>query len=324
MDIKLKDINDCAPEFQSPNLTAVKENTPAGKVVFTVSATDRDDGINKQLRYTVSKVPGFGYPFTINPVTGELRVNSDLNRESVENYTLKITATDKGEPPLSTSQNLEVIIKDANDNSPVFVDKLYSATVPENIGIGTSLSTVSATDRDKGLNGMVRYYIVSGDSNYDFNMDMSSGVLRVLKNLDYERVMVYNLVVQAQDSGMDVIMSSTAHIVVNVTDINDCVPAFVDSPYIAYVQENMHRLPVHVIQVTAQDEDSKLNSRLEYALLGDEHKNIFSINSQTGEIQAHQTLDRETLAEYSLVVVAKDSGKTDFLLINLVFIVQSV
>ncbi|XP_041360351.1 cadherin-related tumor suppressor-like [Gigantopelta aegis] len=308
VDIKLKDINDCAPEFQSPNQTAVKENTPAGQVVFTVSATDRDDGINKQLRYTLSKVPGFGYPFTINPVTGELRVNSDLDRESVENYTLKITATDKGQPPLSTSQNLEVVIKDANDNSPVFVDTFYSITIAENIGIGTSLLTVSANDLDKGLNGMVRYYIVGGDSNYDFNMDMSSGVLRVLKNLDYERIKVYHLVVQAQDSGIDVIMSSTASIVVNITDFNDYVPAFVDSPYIAYVQENMERLPVHVIQVTAQDEDSSVNSQLEYSLLSDEHKNIFSMNSQTGEIQAHQTLDRETLAEYSLVVVAKDSG----------------
>ena len=52
----------------------------------------------------------------------------------------------------------------------------------------------------KGENGKVRYTIVSGDKRGDFSIDENTGVLRVNKQLDYERQNTYELTVQAEDS----------------------------------------------------------------------------------------------------------------------------
>ncbi|XP_071089001.1 protocadherin Fat 4-like [Haliotis cracherodii] len=304
--IHLKDVNDCPPEFKSPNATWVKEDASRASVVFTVVATDADSGPNGQVSYSLASVPGFGYPFTLDQASGYLQVNTALDRETIANYSLTITATDKGQPSLSATQNLIVHIEDVNDNAPNFVKQTYGATVPEDIGVGKSLLKVSATDLDEGLNGIIRYYIIRGDENYDFNLDMSSGVLRIQKNLDYERNKLYNLIVQAEDSGVHVVNSATASIVINVTDVNDNAPVFVDSPYIAFVQENNKNIPVHLMQVTARDDDSTPNSQLTYSLLDDD--GIFQIQGPSGEITVHQTLDREATAEYQLIIFAKDSG----------------
>lgn len=65
----LKDVNDWAPEFISENVTSVKEETPPGTVVFTVSATDRDAGLNSEVTY---RLLTSGSPFTLNGTTGQL------------------------------------------------------------------------------------------------------------------------------------------------------------------------------------------------------------------------------------------------------------
>ncbi|KAK6172202.1 hypothetical protein SNE40_015917 [Patella caerulea] len=307
--ITLLDVNDSPPEFVTPNVTYVMENSQRGSVVFTVIATDKDEGDNSKVDYSLTSAPVLGNPFTLNSNSGDLKVNQDLDRETLANYSLQILARDHGNPQLSAIQNLVILLGDDNDNPPIFSKTLYTKTVAENISIGTSLLKVLATDADEGLNGIVRYFIIAGDDNYDFNMDMSSGVLRVQKALDYERMTSYSLTVLAEDSSINKPMNSTTKVFINITDINDFEPIFVDSPYYAYVQENMNELPVHVIQVSAQDEDSGSNSRLIYAIRSEEEeRKIFSMNSSTGEITANLKLDREKNKEYDLIVVAFDRG----------------
>jgi hypothetical protein len=106
----------------------------------------------------------------------------------------------------------------------------YNKVIAENTKIGTTLITVTATDHDEGLNGNVRYFIVGGDDNFDFTIDKSSGVIRVQKNLNYERVHTYTLKVQAEDSG-SVTRSAYADVTITILDVNDNKPFFVNSPY---------------------------------------------------------------------------------------------
>ena len=42
-------------------------------------------------------------------------------------------------------------------------------------------------DADEGLNGHIRYTIVSGDKTTDFSIGEYSGVIKVNKKLDFER-----------------------------------------------------------------------------------------------------------------------------------------
>lgn len=173
---------------------------------------------------------------------------------------------------------------------------------------------VSATDVDDGLNGRVRYSISSGDTNRDFSIAEDTGIVRVAKNLNYERKSRYLLVVRAEDCAGDIsgeaVRSDTAEISISVSDINDNPPTFLDSPYLAYVMENT--IPPnggYVITVRAYDADSPpFNSLVRY-FIKEGDTDIFRINASTGEISLLRALDREIQPEYTLSLVAMDTGK---------------
>lgn len=138
--------------------------------------------------------------------------------------------------------------------------------------------------------------------------------MRVAKNLNYERKSRYVLTVRAEDCAGDingeVVRSDTAEISISVSDINDNPPTFLDSPYYAYVMENV--IPPnggYVITVHAYDADTPpFNSLVRY-FIKEGDTDIFRINASTGEISLLRALDREEQAEYTLSLVAMDTGK---------------
>ncbi|XP_068085239.1 cadherin-related tumor suppressor [Anabrus simplex] len=306
--IMLKDVNDVSPEFITPNETAVAENVPANTVVMAVKAVDRDEGRNSYIEYSLSGDP----MFSLGPVDGLLRVSGRLDRESRANYTLEVTARDRGDPPRATRTKILVRVLDENDNSPVFDPKQYSASVAENASIGASVLQVSATDVDEGANGRVRYAITAGDENRDFSISEDTGVVRVAKNLNFERKSRYLLTVRAEDCAAaddDMVRFDTASIAVAVADINDNPPTFLDSPYVAYVMENVLPPPAgYVITVHAHDADTPpYNGHVRY-FLKEGDADLFRINASTGEVSLLRALDREAQAEYILTLVAMDTG----------------
>ncbi|KAK2163196.1 hypothetical protein LSH36_84g09039 [Paralvinella palmiformis] len=304
--ILIQDINDNAPEFTSSSVISVMESLPVGSSVFTVHAVDQDEDRNSYLEYYLDDAGN--RLFQLDRLQGTLKTRLALDRESIPEYIIQVTAKDQGIPSLSTAMSMTVKVADANDHSPMFSPKSYSKELTEDISLGTIILQVTATDDDDGLNAEIRYTIVEGDDNHDFYLDSHVGELSVQQRLDYESEKTYHLVVIAQDLG-DVARSDTAMITITIRDINDCAPMFLDSPYIAYVQENIAKLPVHVVQVIARDDDSLPNGKLTYFIESqDEGTSVFSMNSSTGIITADQTLDRETRQQYELIVTAVDSG----------------
>ena len=61
-----------------------------------------------------------------------IRVKTSLDRESVDNYTLTVTASDR-DPNIadvkSSSVNVTISLNDINDNDPVFSPDHYKVTV---------------------------------------------------------------------------------------------------------------------------------------------------------------------------------------------------
>ena len=55
-------------------------------------------------------------------------------------------------------------ITDENDNRPVFSEDGYTAVVAENAPPGTPVVAVTASDRDQGDSGLVRYSIVDASN----------------------------------------------------------------------------------------------------------------------------------------------------------------
>jgi len=60
----------------------------------------------------------------------------------------KVTAVDGGEPPLSSTATLTLIVEDLNDERPRFERRSYYLNVSENCPPGTSIGRVVALDPD--------------------------------------------------------------------------------------------------------------------------------------------------------------------------------
>lgn len=117
------------------------ENVPVNTVVTAIKAVDRDEGRNGYIEYSL-RADKETVPFTLGPVDGLLRVSGRIDRELQSEYTLSVTAKDRGDPPRSTQFELLVRVQDENDNSPVFDPKQYSASIAENASIGAMILQV--------------------------------------------------------------------------------------------------------------------------------------------------------------------------------------
>ena len=58
--------------------------------------------------------------FLIEESTGEIRVNTSLDREEIENYILTVRASDNGGKSTNATVNIQIL--DVNDQTPKFVD----------------------------------------------------------------------------------------------------------------------------------------------------------------------------------------------------------
>lgn len=159
----------------------------------------------------------------------------------------------------------------------------------------------------------MRYSIVTGDENRDFSISEDTGIVRVAKNLNYERKSRYILTVRAEDCSVDDIRFDTAELSISIQDINDNPPTFLDSPYLAYVMENV--IPPnggYIITIKAYDADSPpFNNQVRY-FIKEGDGDLFKINASSGQISLLRVLDRETQEDYSLSLVAMDTGKYTF------------
>ncbi|XP_059821083.1 protocadherin Fat 4 [Hypanus sabinus] len=300
----LLDVNDNPPRFISSTMAYMQENSPVNTIVYKAQATDPDSGPNSYVEYTL--LSHSANKFSIGTIDGTLRLIGELDREEVSNYTLTVIATDKGEPPLSSSMDITVIVLDVNDNAPVFQQALYEVEISENTLSGIDLIQVTAADLDEGTNGQVRYHIASGNLNNDFRLDSVTGVLSVAKQLDRETRPSYSLTVHATDRGSSP-QTATAVVNINLTDMNDFIPVFELSPYTVHVQENAQNLPVSILQVIARDDDQGLNSQLTYTIVGGNEEGAFTLTSN-GQLSLVTSLDRETTAQFVLTVIATDAG----------------
>jgi len=55
-----------------------------------------------------------------------------------------------------------------------------------------------ATDADQGLNAVVRYAIIGGNTQGQFSIDSQNGEVSLVKSLDYEAMRSYRLMIRAQ------------------------------------------------------------------------------------------------------------------------------
>ncbi|NXC99031.1 PCDC2 protein, partial [Certhia familiaris] len=311
--VRVVDTNDNPPAFDRSTYTvSLLENSLPGTLVVKLNASDPDEGSNGDViysfgSYTPQKVRQL---FSVDPRSGEVRVNGTLDYEEASSYEIYVQATDQG--PVSMAGHCKVLVNivDANDNAPeVELTSLYSP-VPEDARSGTVVALMSVTDQDSGLNKQVSLRIPPGLP-FTLNSFKNSYTLVTQGKLDHEKAAAYNITVTATDSGSPP-LSSQKVIHVEISDINDNPPRFEEPVYSVYIPEN-NPLGAFLCTIKATDPDVAKNAYVSYSLLDGEIEGLpvasfVSIKSDSGNMYAVRSFDYETLREFHVIVQAQDAG----------------
>ena len=307
--VTVVDINDNPPIFREEIYTAtLLENNLVGAFVLHVNATDDDIGDNAKIRYSLNNdARDLLY---IDQRSGTVVAKVSFDHEKVQDITCTVTATDKGEPPMSASTRVLVKIGDVNDEIPQFSQDSYSFAVYENEPAGTEVGVVNAIDLDSDPYNQFEFSLVpSHGSVNSFNIDPKSGQITTQAILDREDTAVYHLIVSANDME-DGSMSSTTTVSIYVADKNDNSPTF-EFPSQANNTVQMSNLAhrgYEIIPVKAIDIDISNNGNLTYEFYKGNEEGNFNIDSLTGVISVAQSLKHIDYQLFELVIVARDHG----------------
>uniref|UniRef100_A0A5F8GI98 Cadherin EGF LAG seven-pass G-type receptor 3 n=1 Tax=Monodelphis domestica TaxID=13616 RepID=A0A5F8GI98_MONDO len=304
VEIMVNDVNDNAPQFVASYYPGViSEDAPPFTSVLQISATDRDAHANGRVQYTFQNGEDGDGDFTIEPTSGIVRTVRRLDRETVPVYELTAYAVDRGIPPLRTPVNIQVTVQDVNDNAPVFPAEEFEVRVKENSIVGSVVAQITAIDPDEGPNAQVMYQIVEGNIPELFQMDIFSGELTTLIDLDYEVRPEYVIVVQATSAPL--VSRATVH--VRLIDQNDNSPVLKNFQILFnnYVSNRSNTFPSGIIgRIPAYDPD--VSDRLFYTFERGNELELLVVNQTSGELRLSRKLDNNRPLVASMLVTVTD------------------
>ncbi|KAE9550699.1 hypothetical protein FO519_006082, partial [Halicephalobus sp. NKZ332] len=288
INIVIDDVNTPPVFIDNPLSVEIPENSPVGFHVLKMNAEDNDREENAKLEFSIDSDL-----FHIDSESGLITVAKPLDREEQAIHAISIVVSDSGNPPMSSSTILEVVLVDENDNSPKFLNHPYEVKISEDIAVGTSFLQLKAVDPDEGTNGIVNYFLNDTDPTVEldyFRLDSTSGLLRVNKALDREKIQTYVLPVSAVDRGNPSQRSFT-NVSITVTDVNDNAPKFEKNSYDFWIAENS---PVGTVIGTlrATDPDEGENAKLEFRIFGGQDAKLFEIEADPDQQGVIKILSR--------------------------------
>ncbi|XP_070819207.1 protocadherin alpha-8-like isoform X31 [Chaetodon trifascialis] len=317
--IKIQDVNDNKPEIEVTSISSmVPEDSKHGTVISLISVTDFDSGLNGKV---ICSLTG-NVPFELKPSFKEnmysLVTKETLDRETVAHYDISITATDCGEPPLSTFKTLSIQVSDVNDNIPEFSHSPLELYLRENNAPGASIFSVSACDKDLEDNAAVSYHIVRGQGGHHdmasfLNINSENGQISALKSFDFETVKTFQFHVVATDSGTPS-LSSNVTVNVFILDQNDNAPVILYPLSSNGSAEGVEEIPRNVnaghlvTKVRAYDADIGYNGWLLFSLQEVTEHSLFGLDRYTGQIRTLRSFTETDEAEHKLLILVKDNG----------------
>ncbi|CAF0717996.1 unnamed protein product [Brachionus calyciflorus] len=223
--VLISDINDNKPEFKNEIITLnISENLSSKTIVSLEPPSDLDSGENSiQNCQILSETDLFSLNFNTENKNLFLVIETPLDRENKSEYFLNISCSDN----LSEIKaKLIINVLDTNDNVPYFLTQDYNVTIPENI-LSDNLVQIKAHDLDDPSTSNAKLTFTL-DQNPDwikntFFINQSSGIIGLVKELDFEKVKKYILKVKVNDQGPNPVPIYT-NVYINVIDINDNAP----------------------------------------------------------------------------------------------------
>ncbi|KAM3184174.1 hypothetical protein ACTXT7_008902 [Hymenolepis weldensis] len=212
---------------------------------------------------------------------------------------------------------LHLIVDDVNDSPPIFfyngqIIKEFSVSFSEAAAVGkTTANLPIAIDPDLKLPASsVKYYIIGENLPFTLLQSRNNPKLSLSGPLDYEKVPVYTFFLQACENQRVEHMCSSIHVTVNVENVNDHRPVFLNLTYNAVINEDT-LVGSTVLIVEAIDADDPPFGNISYSLMIDK-KNAesfpFAVDEQNGRIFLR--LPNLQPKKYSFVVEATDDLNT--------------
>jgi len=228
--LAVNNLDEVAPTITSgTTATAINENSGAGQVIYTATATDTADisgGV------TFSLKAGSDAGLTINPTTGAVTLTGNPDYETRDSYSFTVVATDAAGN--ASDRTVTLGISNLDEVAPSFTtgnssDSFASATVSvaENTAASTAIYTAQAKDNDAADGGEhVTYSLIDADNGADaqyFTIDAATGAVTFNASPDYEstHAPAYTFIVAATDAAGHV---TTQTVTVNVTDVDEIAP----------------------------------------------------------------------------------------------------
>nr|XP_029134902.1 protocadherin alpha-2-like isoform X11 [Labrus bergylta] len=314
ININVIDANDNTPIFaKSLYKVRVRENSNYGAIIIKMNATDLDEGLNSKILYSLVKRGNIDPAdmFYLNSETGEITVKGTLDYEETPAYEVRVQAKDQGPTPRSAHAKLLIEIIDLNDNAPEISVTSLMTPVKEDAELGTIVALVTVSDKDGGNNGVTNCKVV-GSVPFKLKSNYKNDYSLVVDGpLDRENTSLYNVTITATDEGSPP-LSSVRVITVQVSDVNDNAPRFMEPVVHVYVKENSPTGSV-IYTISAFDPDLDNNAKLTYKLLDGYPRSIptssfVNINSETGDIVSLQSFNYEEFKTFQFKVQATDSG----------------
>ncbi|KAL7062287.1 hypothetical protein AAHC03_01587 [Spirometra sp. Aus1] len=329
--ITVTDVNDNVPQWPESSLSKsrsaehkesaielfIAENSPLNSVFDLPLAEDRDYGKNGIVNYKVvhgvadSDLDLFALECVPGPngVIPRIKVLGVLDRESREEYEMKIVALDGGGQ--SGTACLRLYVMDENDNAPVFkhLQNLsaedaqrtrFTIDINESLPVGFVLPEHPvATDLDAGDFGHVRYRFALSTPHFvrrDFAIDSETGSILVQNALDCDAggISEYVFSVIAEDGGTQP-LTAVANVVIHVQDTNDNSPTITVTPV-----KPLHMDDTNPAQDSEFEDDAKDGFWLiEEAAAGQLIATV-AVNDQDADLNGEFTCELSETRDFSL------------------------
>ena len=305
--VEIVDLNDNTPVFdQSLYNVTIAENNILGSLVFRIPATDEDSTSNGELRYTITR-GNAGSHFALNEITGDITTATYLDREQVPFYEMGLQVVDQGSPQRTATATLQVQVSDENDNHPQFEMRVYEFRLSELLpGETGTVSLVSASDADSGINGQLQYSIIDGSSDGRFLIDGVSGNITAVGPLSFAQVKSVTLSIEARDGGSPSLYD-TAIVSIQVDDVNTFPPVTSVTSYEVDITDNA--VPgTAILYLGATDDDRNSVTDVTYTLTSSD-SNLFAVDMLTGTVTVGGSLTMTT-GTHSVTITLSDGTLT--------------
>nr|XP_042119855.1 protocadherin alpha-5 isoform X15 [Peromyscus maniculatus bairdii] len=313
VEVEVRDINDNPPRFSRPEqrLLILESRMPDSR--FPVEgASDMDIGANAALSYKLN--PNEYFELDVKRKEEETNVlqlvlKKPLDREETQEHRLLLMAMDGGKPELTGTAQLLIDVLDANDNAPEFDESIYNVRLLENTPNETLVIKLNASDADEGINKEILYFfsnLVLDDVKSKFTIDSTSGEIKVKGGLDYEDRKLYEINIDAVDRS-PFPLAGHCKVIVKLVDVNDNVPKMAITSLFLPIKEDAP-LGTVIALISVSDRDSGANGQVTCSLTPHVPFKLVSAFKNYYSLVLDSALDRETTADYHVVVTARDGG----------------